>query len=73
MGGTRREPIGPHRPLSAKVAGGRQRVWANPETRFFQAVAQDDVEVQHEVQVDEQDEEDEDEQVEPNAMSAKST
>ena len=73
MGGARREPYGPHRPLPTKVVAGRQRVWANPETRFLQAVAQDDVEAQQEVQVDEQDDEDDDEQVEPNAMSAKST
>ena len=37
------------------------------------AVAQDDVDEQQDEQVDEQDEEDDDEQVEPNAMSAKST
>ena len=37
------------------------------------AVAQDDVDEQQDEQVDEQDEEDDDEQVEPNAISAKST
>nr|WP_243409887.1 hypothetical protein [Ancrocorticia populi] len=37
------------------------------------AVAQEDVDVQHDVHVDEHEEDEEDEQVDPKAISAKST